>query len=52
MIKQTQKGCGQIVCAVETTTDDKLNYEPDLQECGTFCPYHKTIHYCKDCEKR
>jgi len=44
-------GCGREVCAVETKTDGKLDDEPSIQVCGEYCPYHKKIHYCKECEK-
>jgi len=45
-----EKGCGKEVCAVETRTDGKLDDEPSIQICGEYCPYHKKVHFCKDCE--
>jgi len=42
------KGCGKEACGVETYAED-FGEDFDITMCGDYCPYHKTIHLCPEC---
>ncbi len=45
------KGCGKEACGV-TIKDENGMDDVDITLCGDFCPYHKKIEFCPECQAK